>query len=221
MNLSKINRSFKNEELEKLSELSEEKILKGIINIVSCGYVDKFLFVLPTTKDIITKNIRQLIEYALVYGRSNILNKLEKFEEFDKELSIEDYNPFDLKNIEPCVYDDILNGVYWGNDEHERCIINKAYINHYECFDFIKKRNKNMSKTSFLEWIDLSYYQQSYMNGLYYCDVKKMITYFYPDCCENIHLLIELLEPIDDEKIVLKIIINIFGHKYVLSKLKM
>lgn len=220
MNLSKINRSFKNEELEKLSELSETRILQGIINIVSCGCIDNFIFVLPIAKDVIVDNIRQLIEYAIVYGRINILNELEKIEEFNKELSIEDYNPFNLDNIEPYVYYDILNGVCWGNDEHERCIINKEYINHYECFNFIKKRNKNMSKTSFLEWISLSYYQQSYMNGLYYCDVKKLITYFYPDCCKNVNCLIELLESID-EKIVLKIIIKIFGHKYVLSKLKM
>ena len=161
MNLSKINRSFKNEELEKLSELSEKRILQGIINIVCCGCVNNFIFVLPFSKNVIVSNIRQLIEYAVVYGRINILNELEKFEECDRELSIEDYNPFELKNIDPCVYDDILDGHYWGNDEYERSVINKKNINHYECFDFIKKRNRNISKTSFLEWISLSYNQQN------------------------------------------------------------
>ena len=163
-----------------------------------------------------TKN-KSFLEYAIVYGRYNILFHMLKDVFYINLLKDEDYNPLDFS----CAIDitrDIYENSYWGNDEPERSIINRKNIKHRECFDLLKTFNKKLTKNTFEKWYSL-YMNFQYYSGSYFATVDFLMNELYEEK-PTMHEFIADFENLLSEKKMVKIIFQIYSPIEIINKLK-
>jgi hypothetical protein len=97
------------------------------------------------------------LEYALVYGRIEILNDMVQDDFYINILKDSNYNPFDLSNCYIDVAIDVHDNSHWGNDEHERMVYNKS--ENEKCFNLMEEKfNKKFNSSNFDIWYSLSFY---------------------------------------------------------------
>lgn len=209
-------------ELENIDSRSTERLLEAFHNSICIGDDYYFTLILDTlNKRNEQINYKSYLEYALVYGRHNILSLMLSDSNFQNILQ-SDYDPYCLEDCEPAVYNDIFEGSWWGNDEHERSVVNRMDISHIECFNLLKPFGKQLTKSTIKKWIDVSYGQLRYFNGYYFCDLKKLINSIFQDTSFSIKELIMWMEEIDikEDKQKLKILSIVIGHDKIIEVLK-
>ena len=186
----------------------------SIYNFICKGFIVNYTQALE--EDASKKN-KSFLEYAIVYGRYNILFHMLKDDFYINLLKDEDYNPLDFS----CAIDitrDIYENSYWGNDEPERAIINRKNIKHRECFDLLKTFNKKLTKNTFEKWYSL-YMNFQYYSGSYFPTVDFLINELYEEK-PTMHEFIEDFENLLSEKKMVKIIFQIYSPIEIINKLK-
>lgn len=160
------------------------------------------------------------LEYALAYGRINILKDLTQDDFYIETLKKDNYNPFDLVNCDINIASDVHENSWWGNDEHERMIVNK--INDHEaCFQLLETQfNKYLSLDNFETWNILTFYD-IYYNGKYFPTqqflVEKILKQENKDM--SIKNVIEVFKNIMSNKPLLKIITKLFSADEIIPLL--
>jgi len=204
-----------NELFEELETLNEEQLITLYIKIISRGETEIY-------KEIYIKRPlcdKELLEYALVYGRYNIL---EIMLEDNSNIITHDYDPFLFENCDPDVTSDINDNSWWSNDEHERYIINKKGINHAKCFEILKQYGKKIDITNVKKWLNLSNNQVKYWSGNYFPLLNDITIELIKNngIVLNIPNVINLLENIIDYNLLLKIIKTTFKAQEIIEQLK-
>lgn len=160
------------------------------------------------------------LEYAIVYGRFNILEKMLKQDCYESILSVQ-YNPYLLENCDPNVTADIYNNSWWSNDEHERYVVNSNSINHSKCFEIMKTypcNKKSIDLISAKKWFELSCGQVKYYGGTYYPTFDVILSELLTEV--TILNAVNLLENIIEPKLLLKIITTSFKAEDIIQQLK-
>lgn len=209
-------------ELENIYFRTTERLLEAFHNSVCVGDEYHFTLILDTlNKRNEQINYKSYFEYALVYGRHNILSLMLSDSNFQNILQ-SDYDPYCLEDCNPVVYNDVFEGSWWGNDEHERSVVNVMNISHMECFNLLKSFKKQLTKSNIKKWIDISYGQLRYFDGYYFCDLKQLINSIFQDISFSVREFIMFMEEIDikrDEQ-KLKILSIVIGYDKIIEVLK-
>jgi hypothetical protein len=199
--------------IEDVKNLDEENLINLYLKTIAKGEIDAYIYILEQ------KTIKRtyLLEQALVYGRYEILENMLDDNDYKKELQTI-YDPFILEHCDPDVTDDIYDGSWWSNDEHERPLINKRDINHKKCFEMLKKFNKKLVTDNCIKWMHISNNQVKYFGGCYFSSYKILIEEIFnekPTIVDVIHLLIDDFSA----KFIIKVLCEIFSSEEILSKL--
>jgi len=199
--------------LENIKQIDEESALTTYLKTIAKGEINEYMYLLEQ------RPIKRtyLLEQALVYGRYHILENMITDNDYKKELET-CYDPFILEHCDPDVTDDIYDGSWWSNDEHERELINKKGIDHQKCFEIIKKFNKKLMSENCMKWLHLSNKQIKYFGGCYFASYKTLINEIFsqnPTIVDVIHLLIDDFSA----KFIIKVLCEIFSSEEILSKL--
>lgn len=200
---------------ENLEIINEEQLKNLYIKIISKGEEQ-------TYKEVYNKRPlydKELLEYALAYGRSNILEHILN----QCNILTNDYDPFMLENCEPDITSDVYDNSWWSNDEYERSIVNKKGINHSKCFELLKQYGKQIDVSSVKEWLVLSNSQIKYYNGTYFPLLKDIISELLKNKKIEINItnVINVMESVNvDVNLLLKIIINTFKEQEIIEQLK-
>lgn len=201
------------EKIEVFDKLNEDESINIYVKIICLGETECYFSLLEKRK--ITNE--RFLEAALVYGRYDILKHMLTDDFYINLLNSKIYDPYLLKNHDPCVTDDIYNGSWWSNDEYERSIVNKRGINHKICFDLLKKYNKQLDKDNILIWIELSNGQIKYYGGTYFPNFKILLTELLGEkFLSVINVTREFRGKIKNE-LLLKILTNIFNADEILN----
>lgn len=160
------------------------------------------------------------LEYALAYGRINILKELIQDEFYTETLKKDNYNPLNLLNCDINVSSDVHDNSWWGNDEHERMVVNTPN-DHEACFQLLKTQfNKSLSLDNFEAWNTLTFYD-IYYNGKYFPTqqflVEKILKQENKDM--SIKNVIEVFKNIMPNKPLLKIITKLFSADEIIPLL--
>jgi hypothetical protein len=188
----------------------------SIYNFVCKGFIVNYSNLLETEPSLKDK---KLLEYALVYGRYNILFHMSKDQYFIDLLNDEDYNPLDF-SVQIDLSRDMHDNSYWSNDEPERPIVNKRNINHKDCFELLKTFNKRFTKNIFEKWYSLSM-NFTYYTGSYFPSVEFLLQQLYEGTIPEMKEFIEDFEGLISNKKIIKIIFKIYNPDNILNKLKM
>lgn len=199
------------------SSLSDDDIFTLYLTIISKGEYDSYLYMLKKRNFVSIS----LLEYALVYGRYDILEHILQDDNYIDAINNKDYDPFKLDNCNPDITNDIYDGSYWSNDEHERHILN--CLDHEMCFQLLEKFNKKIDKTNILKWIKLSNGQTRYYGGTYFPGFDVLVKALFNNT-ENpekptISLVLSELKNIVSSNILLKIIMKNFNAEEIIEKL--
>jgi hypothetical protein len=190
--------------------------MKNIIyNFVCKGYIVNYSNLLETDPSLKDK---ELLEYAIVYGRYNILFHMLKDQYYIDILKDEDYNPLDF-SCEIDLSRDMHDKSFWSNDEPEREIVNKRNIKHKECFELLESFNKRFTKNIFEKWYSLSI-NFTYYTGSYFPSVEILLKQFYEGRTPEMKEFIEDFEGLISNKKIIKIIFRIYNPVDILNKLK-
>jgi hypothetical protein len=151
------------------------------------------------------------LEYALAYGRINILKDLIQDEFYNNFLKKNNYNPFDLVNCNINVSSDVHDNSWWGNDEHERMIIN-TQNEHEACFQLLETQfNKYLTLDNFEAWYGLTFCD-IYYNGKYFPTLKFIVEKILKKENKDMSIknVIDVFKNIMPNKPLLKIITKLF-----------
>jgi len=136
----------------------------NIYSVICKGFYEEYQHYF---KDQVQPPSISYLEYALAYGRINILKELIQDEFYTETLKKDNYNPLDLLNCDINVSSDVHDNSWWGNDEHERMIRNTPN-DHEACFQLLETQfNKSLSLDNFEAWNTLTFYD-IYYNGKYF-----------------------------------------------------
>lgn len=212
--------SLTEKEVENIDSITSERLFEAFHNCICIGDTEYYKLIYNAINKLGDIDYKKYLEYALVYGRYKILEQMLLDNKFVKILK-PDYDPFILEYCDPFVNDDIFEGSWWGNDEHERNVVNKLTINHMECFNMLRVFGKQLTTTSIKKWIEISYDQVKYFNGTFFCDLKKLIDIFFDSNIDTKSLILWLEEiGITDFKQLLKILCIKLGHNVIIQTLK-
>jgi hypothetical protein len=151
------------------------------------------------------------LEYALAYGRINILKDLIQDEFYTNFLKKDNYNPFDLLNCDINVASDVHGNSWWGNDEHER-MIRKTQNDHKACFQLLETQfNKFLTLHNFEAWNTLTFYD-IYYNGKYFPTIQLLVEKILKQENKDMSIknVIDVFKNIMPNKPLLKIITKLF-----------
>jgi hypothetical protein len=197
---------------ENLDNLSNDEIFTLYLTTISSGEYDFFLFLLKKRYFISIS----FLEYALIYGRYDILEHILKDDKYIDALNQNEYNPFNLNHCIPNITNDIYDGSYWSNDEHERHILN--CLNHEMCFQLLEKFNKKLDKTNIIKWVNLSNGQIKYYGGTYFPQFDVLLKELFKKEI-TISLVLSELKDVISNNILLKMIIKMFKTEEIIEKL--
>lgn len=142
----------------------------NIHSVICKGFDEEYQYYFKEQEQ--SPNISYL-EYALAYGRINILKDLIQDEFYTNFLKKDNYNPFDLVNCDINVSSDVHDKSWWGNDEHER-MIKPTPNDHDACFELLETQfNKYLTLDNFEAWHTLTFYDIYY--GNYFPTLKVII----------------------------------------------
>lgn len=145
----------------KMLEFLDYKLNKKELTILYCREEMELLEKIDLQVD------DELLQKALVYGRKNVIEYLDK-----KGLLEKHSNPFVLDKIEDFYSaKEIWYGWSWGNDEYERDIIGKS--DYIECFKICKKYF-TLEDAHFDKWLQMTNYSD---NG-YGPDIQDIVEFF-------------------------------------------
>lgn len=160
------------------------------------------------------------LEYALAYGRINILKDLIQDEFYTETLKKDNYNPFDLLNCDINVASDVHDNSWWGNDEHERMIRNTPN-DHQACFQLLETQfRKHLSLDNFEAWNTLTFYD-IYYNGKYFPTQQFLVEQILKQENKDMSIknVIEVFKNIMPNKHLLKIITKLFSADEIIPLL--
>jgi hypothetical protein len=173
---------------------NKDELDKVYIRLICCGDV-KFLELLSSS----AKNLlvtETMLEYALIYKRSEVIvwfNSGNRKKSFDKIKKKQDYNPYNLTNIEPPSYiKNIWNGYTWHNDECDELGVHESLSDFKKVADILKSFNwqiHDLNKLlTYLKCCDKHYNLNSY-------DVLEYLKITFTDeiSKENITKMVEIL----------------------------
>lgn len=166
------------------------------------------------------KDSLDFLEYALVYGRVDILTHMISKNFYSYALLDPNYNPFDLSNnISIDLVRDVHDGSYWGNDERDRMIVNRIGINHELCFQLMEKFGKKLNLSNIEKWFVI---EGKYFTNTYFASPSLLIKYlFINDGTElTIKNVIQLIESFSMKFDILKILISVFKSQELIEQLK-
>lgn len=197
---------------------TEEQRYNTLIQFICKGELEDYKYL----DNIFNIQHVSFIEYALVYGRYNILEFILTKEFYKNELKNPEYNPFDINNCEINISNDVHDGSYWSNDEHERSIVNSHLIKHEECFNILEKYGKTLNKEQFMSWYNLTGDNIYYKGGYFPTEIFLINKLFVQDKQElTIKSLITIFEPLfENKRQLVKIITKVFNSDQILDELK-
>lgn len=209
----KINKNHDIEIEENIEKMDLDKLRKLYLITIAKGEVTNYIELINT------RNIKAnyLFEQALVYGRYQILEHMLQDEKYKIYLK-NDYDPFLLECCDPDVTNDVYNGSWWSNDEHERAIVNKKGIDHKKCFEMLKPFGKKLSCENFLKWLNISCNQIKYYGGCYFAKYKVMFDEIF-DNNYDIKDIVLLLQELFPATFILDIVCDIFPADILIKKM--
>jgi hypothetical protein len=203
--------------IRKPSTFKKNRSEANIHSVICKGEDDEYKYFFKEQTQ--TPNISYL-EYALAYGRINILKDILQDEFYINFLKKENYNPFDLSNCDIYLSTDVHDNSWWGNDEHERMVRNTPN-DHSACFNLLETEyNKFMTLDNFEEWHSLTFYD-IYYRCKYYPELKFLVSRILrqKDKDMSIKNVIEVFKNTMDNKPLLKIITKLFSADEIIPLL--
>jgi len=198
-------------------EISPEKKYAITKTFVCAGEFNHYM---ECMEEFEIKDSLDFLEYALVYGRFNILNHMISREFYKNALADPTYNPFDLENIEDIdVRNDLHNGSYWGNDERERAIRNSRGINHKLAIECIEKFEKKLNHSNIQNWLSI---ETSYFPNTYFASPSLLIRNLFQSSGIELTIknVIEFVESLELKLNIFKILKSIFKKEELIEQLK-
>ena len=186
-----------------------------IYNFVCKGFIVNYTNLLETDPSLKNKD---LLEYAIIYGRYNILFHMSKDDYYINLLQDDSYDPFNF-SCEVDVAKDVHDNTYWGNDERERSIVNKKNIMHKQCFELLRSFNKKLKKKHFEKWYSL-YTNFKYYMGSYFPDLDILLNEMYNYEKPSLTQFIQDFETRLSTKKLIKIIFEFYNPDELIKKLK-
>ncbi len=201
------------DKFERIDELSVNELRNLYLQTIAKGCFKSYEF-LSNTKSI---KANYLLEQALVYGRFQILEHMLNQDSY-KQLLKMSYDPFLLENCNPDVANDINDGSWWSNDEHERRLVNKKKIDHKKCFELLKPYDKKLTINNYIKWLNLACNQLNYQDGTYFASYNILFDEIYDNKC-TIRDLVDLLKELYPANFILKVLTKIFPAEILVKKL--